>query len=185
MNWIDTQTKELLQADPPGKLAPAKVAEYGLVLLQKGIDHHRLVRAVSRINDCPDSVAEALLCRPLPITISPDLAFEDAQLGQFELVCCDAAAAIVSSEVLEKGDKNYLSSLFERISESTEFKPCTLTVVELPQSEDGRKFADQFLGSELGHLQGVRVHVPFKKAKIMKHWADRIGARVNCDAVST
>lgn len=183
MNWLDTQTQELLQAEPPGKIAPAKVAEYGLVLLKKGIDHHRLVRAVSRINDCSGSVAEALLRRPLPVTINPDLEFGDAQLGQFELVCCDAVTAIVSSEVLEQGDKDYLNSLFERVSESAEFKPCPLTIIDLPPSEDGRKFADQFLGSEPDHLQGVRVDVPFKKARIMKHWADRIGARVDCDAI--
>ena len=183
MNWLDTQTQELLQAETPGKIARPKVGEYALVLLQKGIDHHRLVRAVCRINDCPDSAAEELLRRPLPVTVNPDLEFADAQLGQFELVCCDAAAAIVSSEVLEQGDKDYLRSLFERVSKSPEFRSCTLTIVDIPLSEEGRRFADQFLGSDPEHLQGVRVDVPFKKARIMKHWADHIGVRVGCDAL--
>lgn len=183
MNWLDTQTQELLQAPPPGKTAPSKVAEYGLVLLRKGSDQHRLARAVSRINDCTDSEAEALLRRSLPVTINPDLEFGDAQLGQFELICCDAAAAILSSEVLEHGGRSYLRSLFERVSASPEFEPCTVTIVDIPQSNDGQKFADQFIGFDSERLKGAQLDVPFKKARIMKHWADRIGARVDLDAI--
>jgi len=41
MNWLDTQTQDLLQGEPPQRLAPPKVAEYGVVLLQKGIDQQR------------------------------------------------------------------------------------------------------------------------------------------------
>lgn len=187
MNWLDIQTQEFLQGDPPPKLAPRKVAEFGLVLLRKGMDQQRLVRAISRINDCSDSAAASLARQPLPVTINLDLEHGDALLGQFELICCDSTAAFLSSEVLEQGDKSYLRSLFHRISESPEFKPCTLTIISIPTTEKGRKFADQFLGVAGTGLQELvfpfRIDVPFKKARIMKHWAGRIGAHLKCDAI--
>ena len=152
MNWLDTQTRELLQAEPSEKFAPPKVADYGVVLLQKGIDPKRLVRAVTRINDCSESDGEKLLRQPLPITINPDLGYRDAQLGQFELICCDAAAAILSSEVLDHGDRGYLASLFQRVARSPEFSACTVTIEEIPCDENGQKFSDQFLGIDAAQL---------------------------------
>lgn len=187
MNWLDTKTQELLQAEPPQKLAPRRVAEYGVVLLKKGTDQHRLIRAVRRINDCSDSRAEALLGKPLPITINPDLQYGDAQLAQFELICCDAVGAILSSEVLDCGARDYLMSLFKRVAQSSEFSSCEVTIMEVPCSKDGLKFADQFLGVDAPSLQlldfPVRMEVSLKKARIMKHWAERIGAGLECDEI--
>src|SRR6266446_6326341 len=144
MDWLDTQTQALLQGEPPQKLAPPTTAEFGLVLLRKGMDHRRLVRAVSRINDCSDLAAASLLGQPLPLIVNPDLEYGDALLGQFELICCDAPAAFVNSEVLEQGDEMYLTSLFHRIGKSPEFAPCTLAMIDIPETEEGRKFGDQF-----------------------------------------
>ena len=50
MNWLDTQTKELLQKVHDEKLSPSKTAEFALVLLRKGPDYQRLVQAIVEIN---------------------------------------------------------------------------------------------------------------------------------------
>jgi hypothetical protein len=44
MNWLDPQTKEILQKVPDEKLAPPKAAEFALVLLRKGPDHQKLIK---------------------------------------------------------------------------------------------------------------------------------------------
>jgi hypothetical protein len=182
MSWLDPQTLELLAGVPPRKQAPSKTAEFGLVLLRKGTDEQRLVRAISRINDCSDATAEALVRRPLPIFVNRDLDYGDVLLGQFELICCDATAAFLNSEVLEQGDPRYLAALFDRIRESPEFRRTALTVVYIPRSDAGERFADQFLGVSGGAFAELAcplpLDVPFKKARIMQHWAAQIGARV-------
>ena len=187
MNWLDTQTQELLQQEPPLKLAPPKAAEFGLVLLQKWVSQQRLVRAICRINNCSESDAAHLLRQPAPVTVNPDLAYEDALVGQFELICCDTPAAVLSSEVLEHGDTSYLTSLLQKISRSPEFRPCSMTVIAIPRTEDGKKFADQFLGIDGRGLEELafpfRDEAPFKKARIMKHWAARIGARLEYESI--
>jgi hypothetical protein len=187
MNWLDTQTKEILQRVPGQKLAPAKVPEFALVMLKKGRDEERLVRAICRINECSESDAREFARKPTPVTINPDLSEEDALFGQFELVCCDAVSVFVRSEVLEQGDKRYLQSLFEQVLHSSEFAPAKVEVLDVPATESGQKFVDQFLGV-LPQSQGFQstklsASVPFKKARIMKHWATRVGARVVCESV--
>lgn len=184
MNWIDTETKAFLQKQVEPPLAPSKVAEFALVLGPKGVDHKRLVRAVCRINDCSESTAVALLRQPSPVTINLDLTEEDATMGQFELVCCEAVSAVVRSEVAAEAERGYLAELLLQISRSPEFRPVTIRIDAVPMTEIGRNFADQFLGIELGRLKELgfprRFTVPGKKARIMKHWAARVGAQV-CD----
>jgi hypothetical protein len=190
MNWLDTETKEILQKEHDPKLAPPKAAEFGLVLIQKGTDHQRLVRAICRINECSESEAIELARLPAPATVNPGLTQEEALFGQFELVCCDAIAAFIRSEVLlEQDQKNYLPSLFQKILESPEFKPTWIDVLEVPATDAGEKFVDQFLGIRLpGQKRRVSrfsVWVPYKKARIMMHWATRVGAKVQCDVSQT
>lgn len=183
MNWIDSETKAILQRQSEPPLAPPKVAEFALVLGPKGVDRKRLVRAVCRINDCSRSAAIALLSQPSPVTINLDLTEEDATLGQFELVCCEAISAVVRSEVAGEGDRGYLAELLQKISRSPEFQPITLRIDEVPVTEAGRKFVDQFLGMDLVKLRGLgfprHFTMPAKKARIMKHWAARVGAQVH------
>ncbi len=186
MNWLDTETKAILQGVEESKLAPPKVAEFALVLIHKGVERERLVRAVCRINDCSQSQATELVCRRLPVIINSDLTEEDATLGQFELICCDAIAAVIRSEVAEQGEMDYLLELFQRVSRSPEFKPAMVRIDEVPINESGLKFVDQFLGMELQALKKLgfprRFKMPAKKARIMKHWAARVGAKVSTDA---
>ncbi len=101
MNWLDTQTMEILQRVCDDKLAPPKAAEFALVLLRKGQDHDRLVDSITQINKCSRSEAYVLASRQTPVTINSDLTEEDALWGQFELICADAigvSLAIISED---------------------------------------------------------------------------------------
>ena len=183
MNWIDTETKAILQKESEPPLAPAKVAEFALVLGAKGVDRERLIRAVCRINDCGRSEAVALLSQPSPVVVNLDLTEEDATFGQFELVCCEAISAVVRSEVAGEAEWQYLAELLQQISRSPEFRPTTIRIDEVPTTEAGRKLVDQFLGMDLAKLKKLgfprRFTMPAKKARIMKHWAARVGARIS------
>ena len=182
MNWLDPQTKELLQKLGDEKLAPSKTAEFALVLLRKGPDQQRLVDAIVEINKCSEADAVVLASRATPVTINPDLTEGEALWGQFELVCCDAVSVYLRSEVIEENDQTYLWPLFKKVSESSEFRPATVTVTEVPATEAGEKFLEQFAGSSaLGRAFPVKLTVPFKKARIMEHWASRVGARMKME----
>jgi hypothetical protein len=179
MNWLDTQTQELLHGAPPPRDAPSKSAEYALILLQKGCDEPRMVRAVTRISDIDPAAAAELISRTPPTVIHRDLRYEDAVLGQFELICCDAPSAVLNAEVLDHGGEAYLEHLFLRILQSTEFKRCQVVIHHIPKTEAGERFADQFLGYDAAELREIvlplHLETPFKKARIMKHWAGRVG----------
>jgi hypothetical protein len=181
VKWLDPQTKEILQKDEEPKLAPPKLVDFALVLLQKGTDHPRLKRAIRRINDCNEAVAAELAALPTPAVMRRDMSEEDALLGQFELVCCDSISVFLRTEVLLHGDQDYLRRLFDSILESDEFKPVAVIVAALPLVEAGTKFVDQFLGNPdpAPHWNFPSLVIcPFKKARIMKHWAARIGGEV-------
>lgn len=185
MNWIDAQTKEMLQKAPPPVLSPPKVAEFALVLLRKGADPKRLIRAIIRINECSESRASTLARQSTPAVVHRDLGEADALFGQFELICCDAVSIFVRSEVLEQSDGSYLHGLFQQVLQSPEFKPTSVRVRSIPKTVPGQKFADQFLGVGCSESAGLSfplvVNVPHKKARIMKHWAPRVQAVVECD----
>ena len=183
MNWLDTQTKEILQKVIEPKLAPPKTAEFTLVLVRKGKDHGRLVRAIYRINECDELQAVKLAARRTPVRVNSDLTEEDALWGQFELVCCDAVSIFIRSEVLDQMDLAEFQSLIQKTSQSTEFQPTTVTIAEIPRTESGLSFVDQFLGSYEPAKDAAlpsTVIVPFKKARIMQHWATRVGAKLQC-----
>jgi hypothetical protein len=187
MNWLDTETKAILQKEEEPKFAPPKAGEFGLVLLRKGNDRERLVRAICRINNCAESAAGVLARSPEPVTINPGLTEAEALFGQFELICCDSVAVFVRSEVLlAPGQKEYLDGLFRKVLESPEFKPTRIDVLEVPASEAGEKFVDQFIGSvcpeDRRPIDEFSLWVPLKKARMMKHWAARVGAQVECES---
>lgn len=188
MNWLDTETKAILQQAHDPKLAPPKAAEFSLVLLRKGTDFRRLVRAIRRINNCTETKAIDLVRSSVPVIINADLTEEDALFGQFELVCCDAVSAFIRSEALASQDQtSYLQTIFEKVAESPEFRPTKMEVVDVPATEAGQNFLDQFLGMPLFDddikFPRLSVWIPFKKAKVMAHWAARVGAQVRCVAL--
>jgi len=183
MNWLDTQTKEILQKVVEPKLAPPRAAEFTLVLVRQGADHARLIRAIRRINDCEETEAVELLAQRMPVRVNSDLSEGDALWGQFELICCDAVGIFIRSEVLDQMDLAEFQSLVQKTSQSTEFQPAAVTIAEIPRNEPGLSFVDQFLGSYEPSRDAalpLMVVVPFKKARIMQHWATRVGAKLRC-----
>lgn len=183
MNWLDTQTKEILQKVAEPKLAPPIAVEFTLVLVRKGADRDRLVRAICRINECKEPEAVKLAARRTPVRINSDLSERDALWGQFELICCDAVSIFIRSEILDQMDLAEFQSLVEKTSHSTEFQPTSVIISEIPQTQSGRSFVDQFLAivepAKVAILP-FTVIVPFKKARIMQHWATRVGAKLEC-----
>ena len=186
MNWLDTETKEILGRENEPKLAPPKAAEFGLVLIRKGSERQRLVRAIRSINHCDEPSAMQLARQPVPVTINAGLSEEEALWGQFELICCDAAGIFIRSEILRKNGPDYLHALFLSILQSPEFQDARINVFDVPATESGREFVDQFLGppppGAKRRVSRFSVVVPFKKARIMSHWAARVGAQVPCEA---
>ena len=143
-----------------------------------------MIRAISRINECSESKAAELADRPVPVTINIDLSEEDAVFGQFELISFDAIGVFVRSEVLRQSEMGYSHALFGKTLQSAEFKPVKIRVVEVPETESGQKFVDQFLGPTIPRRKPaypLSVELPFKKARIIMRWATRVGAQVQRD----
>jgi hypothetical protein len=125
---------------------------------------------------------------PEPVIINPGLSEAEAIFGQFELICCDSVAVFLRSEVLLAPDqKEYLDALFHKVLQSPEFRPTRVDVLEVPATEAGEAFVDQFLGGlgseENWPLNEFSLWVASKKARMMKHWAARVGAEVKCDSM--
>src|SRR6185437_3719363 len=173
MNWLDTETKAILQKEPEPKLAPPKAAEFGLVMLLKGRNRLRLARAICRINNCTEAQGLAIARRRAPAIVNPGLTEAEALWGQFELICCDTIAAFVRSEVLlDREQREYLETVYQRVLRSPEFRPTRIDIREVPATEGGEKFMDQFIGKAVAEeqrpLDEFSLLVPYKKARLMK-----------------
>jgi hypothetical protein len=183
-DWLDPQTKAILQGVPPTKLAPAGAAGFSLVMLDDGNDPPRTDRAVARIAE--QIVRPLLLWRkpPFPTVIVDGLPIEDALFGQFELISCDAISVFLRDEVVAKGFDDYLRNLYVDLRHSHEFEAVTVDIRSVPENEDGDRFLDQFLGIERKDFTAQSTEMPSqaevarKKARIMSHWAGKIGAVV-------
>jgi hypothetical protein len=181
--WLDTETKAMLQQAPPETLAPPYTGLFTLVLLQKGEDMTRLVRALTRIPGVPPRKAMDLAARHCPLPATGGLSLGDAMLGQFELVCCDSISVFLRNEVVATAERLYLAQLYQQFRRSPEFENVAVTIASVPQTASGEHFVDQFLGEADGIIPRISgpLHVENmmrKKARIMAHWAQKIGAEI-------
>ena len=88
MDWLDTETKALLQRSPPEKLVPPDTATFALVLLAvRGHDRHVLANAVQRATQVSADEARRIVSHRLPLPVKQGLTYLDAQIAQFELIC--------------------------------------------------------------------------------------------------
>jgi hypothetical protein len=181
--WLDTETKAILQPAPPDKLAPPDTGVFTLVLLRTGNDLNWVIRALMRLPGMRQERAMFLASQPCSLPVARSLSLADAMLGQFELICCDSISVFLKDEIAFPGDREYLSQLFQQVESSPEFESVTVTLRSLPDSASSRLFLDQFLGPAdatsallAGHLR--RERMMRKKARIMEHWAKKIGAEV-------
>ena len=168
-DWLDTQTKAQLERSPPDKLAPPVVAGYSLVLLERGCDIQRVDRTLRALIEDRNYVP-----RKCPFVVRRELSLADAIEGQFELICTDSISVFVNDDVVRTAKASYLYDLFETVRNSSEFQPIRVHLKSVPDDERGRRFLSQFFGQVL-NVPTTHV-VARKKARIMYHWGNKLGA---------
>jgi hypothetical protein len=180
--WLDTETRAILQGAPPEKLAPPDAVGFTLVLLSKTNDQERLRQALAKAGCTNPAASEVILTSPCPQVVAVGMTAEDAMLGQFELACCDSAAVFIRDEVVAGNDQPYLSDVYAKLSSSSEFQPVGIDIHSVPNDDQGRRYLQQFLGVHEFFLEwiGLPLHqtVMKKKARMMRHWGEKIGADV-------
>jgi hypothetical protein len=178
-SWLDTETKAALQKVPPEKLAPATTDTFAVVVLSRSssADQSRRIRAFDRILRTSLSDAESQTRRSPPFVVKRELTLADAMLAQFELICCDIISIFLSDDVVSNAEPEYLALLYRSVAHADEFQTVSVSVVSIPDNDDGNAFAEQFIGPRVGQLP-FDVVAMRKKARIMMHWAVKIGAEV-------
>lgn len=128
--------------------------------------------------------AASLLSLPCPIPLACDLSITDSVLGQFELVCSDAISLFLKSDIVQ-ADVEYLNHLCSQCRWSSEFEWIDLNIFSIPRADQGRRFVQQFLGATAALSFDADSNFQFKgqvmrkKARVMAHWAQKIGAKVD------
>lgn len=168
---LNTQTEACLQKDPPDKLAPALVDGFSLVLLERGPDRDRVVKAIQALADNP-----AAAFGECPVVLRRNLTLTDALFGQFELICSDSISVFLRDDVVRCADPNYLLNLYGQLRTGEEFSPVTVHLTSIPDDENGRRFLLQFFGQFLG-VETTHT-VARKKARIMAQWGARLGIAI-------
>lgn len=177
-SWLDTETRALLHRSPPDKLAPPDTAGFTLVVISiYGQDNTRVARAVKRIQSTSQHASPRSLSRSLPSAVAAKLSHADALLGQFELISSDAISVFISDDVFDEGSPEYLRELYAQLLHGSEFEFVSLHIESIPATDGGDDFIDQFLGSR-DSSQSQVLKMPRKKARIMEHWAGKIGGRL-------
>ncbi|HTQ39204.1 MAG TPA: hypothetical protein VMJ32_09245 [Pirellulales bacterium] len=177
INWLDTQTKAQLQKSPPDKLAPPAVDGYSLVLLERGTDRERVYKTIEALADNPNKIISKC-----PVVVRQHLTLTDALEGQFELICTDSISIFLDDNIVRDGECEYLDDLYRNVRKSTEFEPVNIELRSIPNNESGKRFLRQFFGQVLG--VPPKHTVTRKKARIMVHWGNKLGAVIESDAAS-
>jgi hypothetical protein len=179
-SWLDTETKTALQKVPPLKIAPPTTDTFAVVVLSRGApdNHARLVRAFDRVLHTSPVDAERQTTLTPPFVVKRGLALSDAMLAQFELICCDVISIFLSDDVVSHAEASYLSGLYRNVLHADEFQSLSVRVLFIPDSPAGQAFTEQFVGSPVEHFP-IEMVVMRKKARIMAHWAAKIGANVD------
>jgi hypothetical protein len=177
--WLDTETKAFLQQLPPLKLAPANTETFSIVVLREESEpiSDRCVRAFERILRTTRIEAESQTTKTPPFVVRRALALTDAILAQFELVCCDIVSVFLADPVASDAEPAYLADLYHLLTQSDEFARVTVLVNWIPPDEAGDEFVDQFIGTRAAQMP-YRMMTTRKKARIMDHWAKKIGGDV-------
>jgi hypothetical protein len=169
----------------PDKYAPPDTGTFTLVLLKKrsGCNTTRLLELLATMPRLSAKQAAELAYFGVGPLVS-GLSFPDALLWQFELVCCDTVSIFLRDEVVESATKEYLNELYSQVQTSSEFDDVRIWVSRIPHTEAGEKFVSQFfapsfvLGLRIGSLCPYVGYMMRKKAHIMMHWAEKIGAKM-------
>lgn len=183
--WLDTETKAMLQQVPPQKLAPATTETFSLVVLafDTAGDHTRYVRAFERVlcTSVPDATRQT--GRKPPFVVQRGLTLPAAVLAQFELACCDIISVFVADPVVDDAEPRFLAKFYRTLVHADEFEKVSILLVSVPDSPAGLAFVQQFVSNDMPALPYEMVAMR-KKARIMMHWAKRIGARCSAAGVT-
>ncbi len=176
---MDRSRNEGLPATGAPGLLTARGDTFSIIALScdPAAEHSRHVRAFNRVLQTTFIDAEFQTTRDYPFVLKRELALADALLAQFELICCDIVSVFIKDTVMSNADPAYLVELYQTLTRSSEFEPVSLIVRSVPQAETGDAFVRQFLSDDpfRGPQSIVATH---KKARIMRHWANKIGAVV-------
>jgi hypothetical protein len=170
--WLDVETKTELARNPPDKLAPATIGGYTLVLLERGKDHWRVADVLATL--CDDRTKLSKKC---PLVLRTGMSYEGVLQAQFELICCDSISVFIDDGVFLGASADYLLQLFAKLRASPEFELVSIQLDSVPARDRGMKFLKQFLG--MPRQLPFKAAFTRKKARIMKHWAERIGAALS------
>jgi hypothetical protein len=176
--WLETETRALLQRDPPEKLAPPDTRAFSLVLLAlHATDEQRLRRAIERGCCVSEEAARRILAPPMPVAVKRGLSYADAAIGQYELIACDAVSVIIPDGVVSNPPPGYLQDLYGLLLRSPEFELVRVRIVSLVPGPQTRDFLFHFFGRTECDLP-IESEVMRKKARVMTHLGAKIGGRV-------
>lgn len=180
--WLDAETKAVLCKSPPNPLAPPMLDTFAILMLSRvDTDNGRHIRAIERAAKPDLGHRDFLeLDRQPPFVLFRSLDLADAMFAQFELASCDLMSLFLSDDVLTHAEPQYMADLANAVTGSPEFQKISIRVFSIPDSDAGARFADQFLGVPLTEVP-LQQSVFRKKARIMVHWAKKIGAVVEAE----
>ncbi len=163
----------MLCANPPDKLIATETDSYSLLLLHKGNDDPRVEETLAAIRQYASPEL-----KEYPFIVGQHMTIEDALAGQFALACCDCITAFVRDEVICSSTTKVYRQLYNEVMRSSEFKTVTVEIEYVPLTDQGRRFCWQFFGLATGMPTTSVVGMFRKKARLITHWASKIGAVV-------
>jgi hypothetical protein len=90
-------------------------------------------------------------------------------------------SVIISDEVVAEAPADYLAELYAKLRKIDEFELVTVRMDFVPDSSRGQEFCNRFLnGWKPSSPTGMKLMR--KKARIMQHWATRIGGRMTIES---
>ncbi len=177
--WLDTETQAVLRRVPPEKFARATTEAFSIVVIDRSFRpiRSRHLRAYQRVLGTSIDHASDTLKRAIPLVLKRELILADAMLAQFELICCDMISVFVSDTIMANADPDYLCELWNSLKTGEEFEKQSVTIENVPDDSSGADFLEQFVGAKDTNFP-MDIIAMRKKARIMQHWAKKIGATV-------
>jgi len=170
--WLDTETRERLQANLP-KFTEVADSAFSVVLLRAGADTRRVESVVLELIrlTAPPSPAK-------PLVVCQGLSLEDALTAQAAFACCDSVAVFVRDELAEQMPPADFVELQSEIELSEEFQLSRVRLEYMPRNEQTHRFYWIFLGMAVGLELPVEIVAYRKKARLMQHWALYLGGQL-------
>jgi hypothetical protein len=178
-DWLETDARALLWAEPPESAIAVGIVLYSLLLIQHGDDPSRTANVVAMIREQSPAIHAEY-----SFVIAQQMALDEAVVGQLALACCGCVTAIVRDEVINSADPEYLQELHQQMLGSDEFQPVNATILSVPETDAGRRFCWQFLGLAKGLKAPTTKQIFLKTARLMDYCARNIGVELHFNVPS-